>query len=75
MVVAAIFGRHFEKKTLFRGSYFGKLRHIIFTNKVTTAKAVITPERLLPNLQQDFIANVSHVCTSKLWYGWGWQIK
>ena len=49
------------------------LRHIMFIKKVATAQAFVTPERLPPtSLQQDSIANV---CTFKLWYGWGWQMK
>ena len=48
------------------------LRHIIFTNKVATAKAFVTPEQLPQlHLQQDSIA---YVCTFKLWYGWRWQM-
>jgi len=43
------------------------LCHIIFTKKVATAKAFVTPERLPQlHLQQDSIA---YVCTFKLWYG------
>jgi len=49
------------------------LRHIIFTKKVATAEAFVTLERLPQHhLQQGSIANV---CTFKLWYGWGWQMK
>jgi len=51
------------------------LRHIIFTNKVATAKVFVTLNsfsQLHLQVQQDSIANV---CTFKLWYGWGWQMK
>jgi len=48
------------------------LRHIIFTKKVATAKAFVSPERVpqLP-LQQH---SVAYVCITKLWYGWAWQM-
>jgi len=48
------------------------LRHIIFTKKVATAKAFVSPERLpqLP-LQQHSIA---YMCITKLRYGWSWQM-
>ena len=49
------------------------LRHIIFIKKMATAQALSLlngfPQH---HLQQDSIANV---CTFKLWYGWGRQMK
>ena len=49
------------------------LSHIIFIKKAATAKAFVTLNGFSPlHLQQGSIANM---CTLKLWYGLGWQMK
>jgi len=49
------------------------LSHIIFIKKAATANAFVTLNGFSSlNLQQ---GSISNVCTFKLWYGLGWQMK
>jgi hypothetical protein len=52
------------------------LRIIIFTKKVATVQAFVTPDSWTASpehrLQQESIANM---CTFKSWYRLGWQMK
>jgi len=48
------------------------LHHINFTKKVASAKAFVTPERLLQLPLQPY--SIACVCTTKLWCGLAWQM-